>query len=529
MKHLYPPIVDTYMPAVTQDMIDSGMAQFHFKLSNLNTIDEINKNIILIIKDPNTNKSIFATQQKPDGIVTSLCKGEDGDYYIQLNTNNYQFKANTYYKIQIKFVDAEIQSIPTEPDTKWMLENANYISDWSSICLLKVLQEVNFTMPPTLIHLNKYIPSDITFSLIFGENDNEQLKTYRIKLSTSSSTMLNDINKNIVYDTGDMVANSPMITHYFPYLITEDVTYILLELVSTNGFITDAMLNVVMDNTATETNLLAEANPDDANIKVKLTTAGNIYRASSVDGFKKWSLMAVVSQIDKDGYWIDNTVESEVWYKYICGHSISEPVMCSFDFITLTSDGTTVKIPYNASISSYQIIRSESKIETIGSQYPFVRRNGNMNYHQLQVSGLITYLMDQDFYSPQKAFGENYNLYESYSNDNHINHTNNYMFDRMYREKLLTFLTDGKVKLLRSLTEGNFLVRLMNPNLSGMSQLSNLLYNFTTDAIEITECTPENFKKFNIQPFEAKLISVNELPPTIIEDSIERTDGGVSL
>jgi hypothetical protein len=35
-------------------------------------------------------------------------------------------------------------------------------------------------------------------------------------------------------------------------------------------------------------------------------------------------------------------------------------------------------------------------METIGSKYPFIFRNGNIAYHEFPISGLISYLADND-------------------------------------------------------------------------------------------------------------------------------------
>jgi hypothetical protein len=38
----------------------------------------------------------------------------------------------------------------------------------------------------------------------------------------------------------------------------------------------------------------------------------------------------------------------------------------------------------------------ESKIDTIGSKHPFIFRNGNVNYKEFPISGLISYFMDEE-------------------------------------------------------------------------------------------------------------------------------------
>jgi hypothetical protein len=38
----------------------------------------------------------------------------------------------------------------------------------------------------------------------------------------------------------------------------------------------------------------------------------------------------------------------------------------------------------------------ESKVEVIGGRYPFFFRNGNVKYKEIPISGLLSYLLDDD-------------------------------------------------------------------------------------------------------------------------------------
>ena len=53
-----------------------------------------------------------------------------------------------------------------------------------------------------------------------------------------------------------------------------------------------------------------------------------------------------------------------------------------------------LKLKYDFQISSYKTNISESKTDTIGSQYPYIRRNGNMYYRSFPITGTITAFMD---------------------------------------------------------------------------------------------------------------------------------------
>ena len=49
-----------------------------------------------------------------------------------------------------------------------------------------------------------------------------------------------------------------------------------------------------------------------------------------------------------------------------------------------------LKLKFDFQISNYKTNISESKTDTIGSKYPFIRRNGNMGYRSFSCSGTIS-------------------------------------------------------------------------------------------------------------------------------------------
>jgi hypothetical protein len=56
----------------------------------------------------------------------------------------------------------------------------------------------------------------------------------------------------------------------------------------------------------------------------------------------------------------------------------------------------------------------------------------------------------------------------------------------------LEWLNDGKPKLFRSPSEGNYIVRLMNVSMTPVDTLGRMLHNFTCNAYEIAQCNFTN-------------------------------------
>jgi len=80
------------------------------------------------------------------------------------------------------------------------------------------------------------------------------------------------------------------------------------------------------------------------------------------------------------------------------------------DHIFLTSDDKQLTIAFNPQISNFSIKTADSVIETIGSQYPYIRRMGNIYYKTFALSGTISFLSDI-----------NRNLFHSSKNELYLN------------------------------------------------------------------------------------------------------------
>jgi hypothetical protein len=156
-----------------------------------------------------------------------------------------------------------------------------------------------------------------------------------------------------------------------------------------------------------------------------------------------------------------------------------------------------LKIAYDPKVSSFKTTTLESKVETIGGQYPFFFRNGSVAYKDLSLSGFISYHMD-----PNELFMSNAQLnlvdssvektYEFSKTDwprmRSTNLTsNNFHAERLFKTEVLNWLNNGGVKLFKSPAEGNFIVRLMNISLSPNDTLGRMLHSFNGNAYEVAE------------------------------------------
>lgn len=200
---------------------------------------------------------------------------------------------------------------------------------------------------------------------------------------------------------------------------------------------------------------------------------------------------------------------------------VERKVMMVFeDSFLVGENGKQLKITYDGTLDSMKYTQYVSKTDTIGSKYPFIRQNTITSYRTFPISGLITYLSDEEgMFIPQKQIYGNddlYNLYQDYNDKYDINQYNDYIKERKFREAAMQFLISDSVKLYRTTTEGNILVKLMDINFSPKSELGRYLYSFSATAVECGECSITNYSKYKIQKMSEMsydLLSSNILKP----------------
>lgn len=161
-----------------------------------------------------------------------------------------------------------------------------------------------------------------------------------------------------------------------------------------------------------------------------------------------------------------------------------------------------LKLKYDFQISSYQTNISENKTDTIGSKYPFIRRNGNMYYRSFQCSGLITGLSDErQFFTNDTQLYGSQGIIKAYQDfqgniDLWVNRYD-YTYERKFREKVEQFLYDSQIKLYKSMQQGNIFVKLMDISLTPKTQLGRLIYSFSATAYQVDEVNIQNLNKYN--------------------------------
>lgn len=246
--------------------------------------------------------------------------------------------------------------------------------------------------------------------------------------------------------------------------------------------------------------------------------SGNFYLMRRDEEDKEALLTSLVLPNDSNFIYYDDTIIQGEKYEYYLkqynvidgteapiGDSLGMAAIPDFEDIFLSDSNRSLRIRYNPKMSSFKTTILEQKTDTIGGKYPFFFRNGNVAYKELPVGGLISYHADdlmlfdpnlkEEYFPEDKSFRgrtADRSKFTSHSAGEEI------YLERKYKRAVEEWLTNGKPKLLRTPTEGNFIVRLMNVSLSPMEQLNRSLHSFSATGYEMDDYNFENLKKYNL-------------------------------
>lgn len=533
LSNFYPPIVETYMPA----FVKTQSCRVYFALSQYMNKEDI-KGIHVTVRDQYMNLSALDPVKYPsEMMLLSGVLNEDSTiktdykYYIEINDNDIRngFTNNLYYKVQIRF--STVESPDTQAADGWLSSNLSNFSEWSTVALIRSIPEPIFSLTPVTEADKIYDEEnfDLIWSIVntqlrgkleFSESTPEALRSYKVILTNGDGT-------KILSDSGEMFKNisNNEFVYTLKYGLSANSNYkFIVEYTTTNLYketheysfkvVADTSLNVdvLMSGEKDPENGRICINVKKAEIASAFTGTIVIRRTSSNSNFTIWEdvYKRVFNNANViDFSWNDYSIESGVWYDYaVQGVSddgkrgimtrFIEPSMVIFEHMYLTGADKQLKIAFNPTVSSFKRNYIETKNDTIGSKYPFIRRNGITEYAQIPISGLIASDMDEDnlFTSPEEIYGENEQYYIDYNRSYNITKATDIVYEKAFRDKVEEFLYDGKVKILRSPTEGVFLVRLMDVSFTPQQTLGRRIWNFSATAYEVAEYNEENLKKY---------------------------------
>ena len=98
---------------------------------------------------------------------------------------------------------------------------------------------------------------------------------------------------------------------------------------------------------------------------------------------------------------IDYTVEQGITYQYslqqynehgiYSERRVSNTVTADFEDLFLYDGKRQLTVRFNPKVGTFKQTKIEQKTETMGSKYPYIVKNGAVDYKELSISGLISY------------------------------------------------------------------------------------------------------------------------------------------
>lgn len=508
MAKLFPPNINGTIPAFFQEGTEY----------NISVPFSMNRTV------SSADISGFALKIKTvNGIVKGIFTASvtDTDYstnnsIVTFQVSGVDFLVGQYYKAQLAYIDV----------------NGVY-GYYSTVGIIKCtakphvyIEGLDFGQPNThnYTYIGVYSQQDSSGNI--GDST-EKLYSYRF--------IFTDSDNNIIADSGEKLHDSS--TNDSPYEahdiftlnqdLSYDASYYITFIATTNNGLTIASndYRIVQRRSLMpeiRTSLVAGLNFEEGYIKLSLydtedkVVSGSflISRASSKNNWN-WEEIRrfdLISVVPSTWFYRDCTVEQGISYKYslqqynskgiYSDRIISNEIEADFEDMFLYDGMRQLKIRFNPKVTTYKKDLQEQKVETIGSKFPFITRNGNINYKEFALSGLISYQSDE-----AEMFMEVENLgleplttssgpYGRFKTHNLVSY--NIAAERIFKTEVLDWLTNGKVKLFRSPAEGNFIVRLMNVSLSPTDGLSRMLHTFSATAYEIADFNNKNLGYYNL-------------------------------
>lgn len=563
--NLYPPVLETYMPAFVING-NSTVCKVYFGLSDYNSIENIANAQVLVTNQYN-NLTVLDVTQYPSEIMLKAIQEDSNGYYITIANSDIQdgFVNDTNYKVQIRFTSTEAAAVSlTTPQaiSTWLTDNLDKFSEWSRACLIYGISEptieayyndiegstVTRTVwePGTEIEWNQSGVVTFLGNIIYEDpNETEYIQSYYIDLY--------DENDNLVENSGNIYPNNNTINYTFKARLNQGDDYYFYVNYTTISQYKDSVqyLFSIIDVAPAALQGTLIAVPDDENgcmyIQFKDSGSGSpaavnvlIRRSSSKDNFTFEDDMYIIKNYQWTGSnsftYADKTIENGIFYKYTAqiidtqgflGTAVTtDKQLVSTNYAYINSEDKQLALKFDSTVSSLKKVLTESITNTLGAKYPFVKRNGDVNYYQFPISGLITYRQDDInwFTSLEDIYKDSVNEHDAYNNNHDISNDRDYNYEKLYREKVYDFLTDGQVKLFRGPAEGNFLIRLTDVSLTPNQQLGRMVWSFSATATEIADYTIDNLKKYNVLNFVTATI------PSEVEEEWEdsihtRTNG----
>lgn len=476
MIQQYAPIIATTIPG----FLNNGIVTIPYTHNDFVDFNEV-AGFQLIIKNYNSAKILYETAQPSQNFTDNSIIFEIGEVC----------QVGNYYKFQIAYVDKEKNiskfsyasigrcvgsagQITIQSDTYYQNLSASLNASFASDEFIYQYQFLIYDKENNLVEDSgeQLCKGGLAANIIYNPKKEvkDGYKIHLIVITSNKFEMIDEITVNITELTGDIKGL---------FQIVDKIKYSY-----DNGFV-----YVIFNNTdSIVLDLDDEGNPIPEHYIIE--------RSSDKDGCVQLLKHTQRENAEPNTIYFelnDFSIEHGVKYKYTIrserSKRVGAEIIPHFEDIFLTDGKQQLKISLNPQVSSLKDTILEQKTDTIGGKYPFFFRNGQVKYKEIPISGLISYHMDDEKRfmdieelditteeEDKKTFAATTNLTDD-----------NVTAERIFKQKVMDWLSDGQPKLFRSPTEGNYVIRLMGVSLSPNPQIGRLLHTFQATGYEIAD------------------------------------------
>ena len=503
-RRLYPPVLGGTLPSCYEYPEGTVTLTVPFSMNKTVGSDEVGS-FMIRVKTTSTDRLVTEQKVPKQGIMDTMFS----TLTVSLPAAPFKnYAIGTYFKVQLAYVDA--------------IDNT--VGYYSSLSIIKYTSKPEVTI--SSLNLNT-VNMDQTQYIgeYYNEDPTEVVSQYKF--------LLYDIQGHLIEDSGwkphnsyaDAKANTSNDPYKLKTALRVSETYRIQYKIMTNNGLEMASNKYLLSQSnlvTPEVTVTINADLDENNGCVKISLVGDIdpetgqeyvttgmfviSRASSTDNYSTWLDIlnfSLTGDFPSNFKFNDFTVEHGEKYRYsfqqynnygiYSARILSKDVLVSFEDAFLFDGERQLRIRYNPKISSFKTTLLDSKKTTIGGKYPIFFRNGNVEYKEFPISGLITYFTDNDeFFFKKKDVG-----FSGWENTTDIIDSNIYL-ERHFKLSVLDWLNDGKVKMFKSPQEGNYIVRISNVSLTPNDTVSRMLHTFSCTATEMADFTTENLEKYNL-------------------------------
>lgn len=512
MAKLYPPYIEEKIPAQSGTVL-----KIPFRLNRAVSINQVDC-VIARIKTVSTSTWKGTLPDLNEGYTNFTFDSKTQNYYVEIPNETLGLNIGQYYKVQLAFYNKE-----------------SGLGYYSSVGVFKysAIPELYIEdLDKTNRNANKYSyigvynqqNGDITekeYSYCFTLTDE---KTGNL-IASSGTKLHNSSEDDSNYESRDEFIVDEELVEGSLYILTYTVTTMNNMEIEVSYYIqrTDIYFEPI------EGTIAAENDYDNGCVNIWVQTEKDkeknsgyiISRADSSNNYSTWVdlfkfTVGAYADFPSEPF-KDYTTEQGIYYKYAIQQyqtsglrtkrlEIETPLLSDFEDIFLFDKYRQLKVRFNPKVTSFKNTLLETKLDTLGGQYPFIFRNGTTEYKEFPISGLISYLSDNDelFMSNAELGFEEQNAYRIATGSGDFKlrvrstqiDSENFFAERNFKLSVLDWLTNGETKLFRSPAEGNYIVRLMNVSLTPNDTVSRMLHTFNCTAYEIAEYNRSNLVKY---------------------------------